>query len=94
MKDYDRTTKTVDVPDFKGEKQRPTIQYSKDVGCVLAEVHGTKAVYKMTGNELYVRAVVISDKSMKYPLANYPSNQRAWCQPVGWQKWVKAKDGQ
>ncbi len=94
MKDYDRTTKTVEVPDYKEVKQRPTIQYSDDVGQILAEVKGTKAVYKMTGNELYVRAVVVSDKPMKYVLLNYPSYQRAWCQPVGWKKWVTDRDGQ
>lgn len=65
---------------------RPGRKYSPEVGKVFACVQGTSATYQLTGKEIYVRAVVHSNK----PIANAPSTsvqqQEAWCQPVGWEK--------
>jgi hypothetical protein len=61
-------------------------KYSPEVGKVLSSVKGTSACYRLTGKELFVRAVVRSDK----PVRNAPPSgfrlQTAWCQPVGWEK--------
>jgi hypothetical protein len=58
-----------------------TRRYSTDVGTVLSEVHGTSASYTMRGDEVYVRARIVSSK----PKAN-PSHagevEMAWTQPV------------
>jgi hypothetical protein len=66
--------------------KRPGRTYSPDVGKVLAKIEGETATYRFTGKELYVRAVVRSDK----PIVNAPKGdmqkQEAWCQPMGWQK--------
>lgn len=51
---------------------------------MLLRVERDAAVYHFNGDELYVRAVVRSDK----PAHNAPSGgfdrEEAWCQPVGW----------
>ena len=58
-----------------------TRRYSRDVGVVLAEVAGPSPSYVMRGDELYVRARVVSTRRK----ANgYLPNERetAWTQPV------------
>jgi hypothetical protein len=57
------------------------------VGKVLATVEGTKATYRLTGEELYVRAVVTSDRPPQNP--SFPDQKaQAWTQPVGWEGWI------
>jgi hypothetical protein len=56
---------------------------SDRIGRVMATVKGTTAEYEMTGEELYIRAVVSSDKPPRDP--SFPNQkQQAWTQPVGW----------
>ncbi len=66
-----------------------TDTYSADVGKVLATVTGLKAAYKLTGQELYVRAVVTSSRAPANP-NNGPGfenqRQQLWTQPVGWER--------
>lgn len=74
------------VPSANGQpEKRPGRKYSPEVGKVFASVQGTSASYQLTGKELYVRAVIRSNK----PIANAPNTsvqqQEAWCQPVGWE---------
>ena len=60
-------------------------KYSEGVGRVLATVEGTVASYVLTGEELYVRAVVTST----LPAANrarLDQFRQAWTQPVGWDR--------
>ena len=56
---------------------------SESVGKTFASVTGTTAKYKITGDELYVRAVINSSKP---PVVPSYENQKAqaWTQPVGW----------
>jgi predicted metal-dependent phosphoesterase TrpH len=81
--------KATPVPDNpEGDKNakkyvRPGCRYSPDIGRVLESVEGADAEYRMTGVELYVRAVVRSDKTVSYSSAGGPK-ESAWCQPVGW----------
>jgi hypothetical protein len=76
---------SVATPADKGDKsKRPGRTYSPEIGKLLACVEGDSATYQFTGKELYVRAVVRSDK----PMSNAPDGgtqmQEAWCQPMGW----------
>lgn len=65
-----------------------TIQGGEDSpGVVLKEVEGTLAEYRLSGNELYVRAIVTSDGTPEVPSSEFPF-KRAWTQPVGWEKWL------
>ena len=62
-------------------KGLPHRRYSKDVGAVLAGVKGTKAVYTLKGDELYVRAKVTSSKAK--PNASVADEvECAWTQPL------------
>jgi hypothetical protein len=53
------------------------------VGKVMATVAGDRAAYTMTGKELYVRAVISSDRPPADPVFD-GQTQQAWTQPVGW----------
>ena len=57
------------------------------VGITFAAVEGPNPSYRLTGKELYVRALVTSDKPPVNP--SYKGQLRqAWTQPVGWEKHV------
>jgi hypothetical protein len=56
---------------------------SEQVGVTFATVQGTRASYKLTGRELYVRALVTSDAPHPNPSLKGQTKQ-AWTQPVGW----------
>ncbi len=58
-----------------------TMKYSDDVGRVLAEQAGTKASYKLTGQELYVRARIASTVRKENPAVE-GDLETAWVQPV------------
>lgn len=61
---------------------RTTHQYSDQIGTVLAEGPGVEARYNLSGDELYVRAEVISDQPHLNPSILPSDVQRAWTQPV------------
>jgi hypothetical protein len=55
-------------------------------------VEGITATYRLTGEELYVRAVVTSDRAPENP--SFPDQKaQAWTQPVGWEAWVAGQGG-
>ncbi len=56
-------------------------RYSHEIGTILAEVPGTSPSYVMTGDELYVRAKVISSKPKENPYRQ-GEVEVAWIQPV------------
>jgi hypothetical protein len=58
-----------------------TLKYSDEVGKVLSQQTGTKASYKLTGKELYVRAKVISSAKQSNPSVE-GDVRMAWVQPV------------
>jgi hypothetical protein len=73
--------------DKDGKPLRTTRKYSSQVGQIFATVRGRQPTYKLTGKELYVRAVVTS--SEHHPNASFKhQHQQAWTQPVGWQTWL------
>lgn len=54
-------------------------------GEIFETITGNSAEYQLTGDELYVRAVVTSSHAHKNP--SYPGqHQQAWTQPIGWRK--------
>lgn len=85
LKDYDRSRQTVEG--ISGRPLFVTKRYSKDVGRVLETVEGTSARYHLTGDELYVRAVVTSTLPAANPITRNQVRQ-AWTQPVGWERRV------
>jgi hypothetical protein len=70
-----------------GKPIRTTRQYSHDVGLVLATAEGPSPSYQLTGQELYVRAVVTSSKPAADPSFK-DQREQAWTQPVGWEERV------
>jgi hypothetical protein len=89
-KDYDPARSP--VRDAAGAPLDVTRRYSDDVGRGLATVEGTTARYALTGEELYVRAVVTSTEPPENP--SFPGQRRqAWTQPVGWEAWVPPLPG-
>ena len=67
--------------DKDGKELMVTRVYSADVGKVVAEIDGLHPAYKFTGNELYVRAKVISSKPHPNPYAK-GDVENAWTQPI------------
>ncbi len=65
----------------KGETLRTTRRYSKDVGRILATADGTTAGYAFKGDELYVRARIVSSKR-KEGVLSPDEMEQAWTQPV------------
>ena len=62
-------------------QRRVSRQYSDDIGQVLLERKGRKATYRFKGDELYVRAKVLSSKIKANPYAP-GETEAAWVQPV------------
>jgi hypothetical protein len=69
------------VRDEDGRELRVTRRYSDQVGAVLAEVKGNLATYALKGDEIYVRAKVISSKLQENPYAA-GDFETAWVQPL------------
>lgn len=69
----DATFKTEFIGVMKGER----------TGELLATADGLAPSYKLTGGELYVRAVVTSSEAAVDPSFK-DQKQQAWTQPVGW----------
>ena len=65
----------------KGESLRTTRRYSKDVGRILATADGTTARYTFKGDELYVRARIVSSRK-KEGVLSPDEMEQAWTQPV------------
>lgn len=69
------------ILDDDGTPIRTTARYSEDIGKVLAEASGLQPFYEFSGEEIYVRATVISNKP--HPNPHTPDDvEKAWIQPV------------
>ncbi len=79
LKTADMTSKP--VTDANGVELHITQRYSDDIGKVVSQIKGTAAAYTLTGNEIYVRAKVISTKPKANPVDN-GDVEVAWIQPV------------
>jgi hypothetical protein len=58
-----------------------THQYHESVGQVLAQVDGIAPSYTFKGDEIYVRAKIVSSKPMSNPY-KAGETECAWVQPV------------
>ena len=76
---YDRTSSP--VTDENGTALRVTRRYSDQIGAVLAKVDGAAASYSCRGDEIYVRARIISSKPKTDPYREGEVEQ-AWTQPL------------
>jgi hypothetical protein len=78
------TTNFVGTPkDFASGGKTPLD--SEAVGKTFASVTGVTATYTLSGEELYVRAIINSNKPPAIP--SYENQHaQAWTQPVGWEK--------
>jgi hypothetical protein len=79
---YDPTSQLI-LPDESTppSKGLPHRRYSKDVGAVLAEVSGVHAEYVLRGDEIYVRAKIVSSKP-KVNGSVADEFETAWTQPL------------
>jgi predicted metal-dependent phosphoesterase TrpH len=73
--------KSEPVLDANGKELRVTRRYSADIGAVLAAVNGNTPSYTCKGDEIYVRAKVISSKKKENPYAE-GDFETAWVQPI------------
>jgi hypothetical protein len=79
-KGYDRSTEEVKAP--AGSDDLAVLRrYSDDIGEILAEVEGPAPSYRFHGDEMYVRAKVISTKLKTNPYKE-GEYEAAWVQPV------------
>lgn len=80
-KGFDRTVTQFEDP-LDGKKPfRVGTRYSDAIGCTVRQVEGPSAEYRLSPNDLYVRAVVVSDKKPENKATNEPDFQTAWTQP-------------
>jgi hypothetical protein len=77
-KGYDASSEAVMV---EGKPVVATRRYSKDIGATLAEMSGPNPAYKLKGDEIYVRAKIISSKPKQNPTTE-GDFEMAWVQPV------------
>lgn len=73
---YDTTKEAIDLEDGA-----TSFRYSTDIGRVLAEVEGAHPRYVFQGDEIYVRAKVVSSKVKENPYRE-GEYESAWVQPV------------
>ena len=78
-RDFDQTSRP--ATDKAEEAETLTRVYSEQVGKVFATAAGPVAEYRVTGQELYVRAVVTSSKRHPNP-SEAGEFERAWVQPI------------
>ncbi|MCH7729871.1 MAG: hypothetical protein IH991_25885, partial [Planctomycetes bacterium] len=76
--------------DKKGKPIRTSRKYSDDVGKVFATVEGARPQFRLSGQELYVRAVVTSSEAHANP-SFAKQHQQAWTQPVGWENHLRGE---
>ncbi len=66
-----------------GKPVHATGRYKDEIGKTFKTIEGAKPRYTLSGEELYVRAVITSSKPHPRPTFKGQTEQ-AWTQPVGW----------
>lgn len=80
-KGYSKATEPLPATSQEPQRTLPHQRYSKDIGAVLAEVKGTAASYTLKGDELYVRAKIVSSKPKQNGSVE-GEYEVAWTQPL------------
>ena len=87
QQDGDATYRTEFIATLRPEgdaEATHAVPAKEQIGVVIARSDSLTPSYQLTGNELYVRAVVTS--SQPHPDPSFENqHQQAWTQPVGWQ---------
>ena len=71
----------VPLPTDQPQRTLPHRRYSKEIGAVLSEASGANASYTLRGDEIYVRAKIISSKP-KVNGSVADEFETAWTQPL------------
>jgi hypothetical protein len=82
-KGFDRSTTITDDPAEGKKPARKIPVYSDQIGQTLKEVSGTEASYTLKEDDLYVRAIITSDRRPEHNAGNEPEFTTAWTQPYG-----------
>jgi hypothetical protein len=72
----------VALPAAGNRPARVVPQYDAGIGRVARTVAGPTASYRLTDDDLYVRARVRANRPARYQMAFHPTVQMAWTQPV------------
>ncbi len=78
---FDRTVTEKDYPGETAAFFRRLATFSPEIGRTVQVSEGPEAVYTMAPDDLYVRAIVISDQPTVMKVPFYPETERAWTQP-------------
>ena len=82
-RDFDRTVEEMTVRSVEEKVFYRTLPVvPESIGRVVARVDGPEGSYTLAPDDLYVRAVVVSDAPAKFRIPCYPETRRAWVQPV------------
>ena len=80
-RDFDRSIVEREYPD-EGKFTRILPVINDTIGKVVSTVDGPEASYTLCDDDLYVRAIVKSDRPGKIDSRFYPATECAWTQPV------------
>lgn len=81
-KNFDRTVETFTMDQDERNPAQKGYKYAiETIGTVLKTVDGTEASYTMTEDDLYVRAIITSDKPNPIQAGYEPATDSAWTQP-------------
>lgn len=80
-RNFDQKVTTIASPAEDKRPARSIPVYSEDIGRTANTVSGVKAEYRLEPDDLYVRAVVESDRPAKTTPHFHPKTQVAWTQP-------------
>jgi len=83
-KGFDTGKKVFEIPEEGKFSERTGFTYSDQIGVTFQTTVGNTATYKMSPDDLYVRAIITSNKLCAFPSVNKPDLETAWTQPVGW----------
>ena len=75
--------------DDDGNPLPVTLRYSEDVGELLAEARGETPTYVLKGDEIYVRAKIVSSQLLENPSED-SEKEVAWTQPIVFQRVVQS----
>jgi len=83
-KGFDTAKVPFEIPEEENLALRKGFTYSDQIGATFKTVEGTVASYQAAPDDLYVRAIITSDRTPQYKAVNKPERETAWTQPVGW----------
>jgi hypothetical protein len=87
-RDYNRDWPA--ATDAEGRTLTVQERYCPKIGTVFKTEAGLHPVYQLTGEELYVRALITSTRL--HPNPSLPNQtEQAWTQPVGWESWLNPR---